>query len=86
MDAERAKRIWDEIAEAEKDDYPIEGLLDGELTVEMYRKLHPGRRINATRDYLNRLVEQGKLVKRQAKIGNARPYAYLPVELDQNKT
>lgn len=86
MDAERAKRIWEEIAEADRLEHPEEGLREGELTVHMYMELHPDRSENATREYLNRLVKSGKLVKRPVKLNQASGFAYYPAELDQNKT
>lgn len=56
------------------------------MTVQMYMELHPNRNESATREYLNSLVRKGKLTKRPVKLNRARGFAYLPVELDQNKT
>lgn len=84
--SDRATKIWEEIAQAEREEHPTEHLQDGELTVKMFVEMNPGSNESAAREYLNKLVREGKLVRRQVKIKRSSGYAYRPVELDQNKT
>lgn len=81
--SERARKIWEEIDATHREEHPTDILKDGELTVQMYRALHPNRSENATRCYLNNCVRLGELTKRPVKIGQGRGFAYCPAELEK---